>query len=590
MNYRECFQYIDDMLHRVSGLSEEKQRHFEQIMEQIQNRAQNPYLHVALIGDFSTGKSTFINAMLGQNLLKTAWQATTAVPTLIYIHDDPDVRILVETSDGGRYMLDQPPHRAYLQQKLQAEIPMDPQAAIVFLSAANEFAGRIKRILVHTPGFEGLRRICVIDTPGVNPGDEKAENHAERTCHVLRNDADATIILFQSEQVYTASFQRFLKEYAGQFMEDAIFIVTMMDLVDKNERQEVINFVGKQLRQSFKLEEPRVFSCCAKAALSNKADDESKFWAQSFYALREEIIRYIGKNRDRLIERQIAALLSQILQELDAEVAASMAAIARRKQALERRSPVNLKRDLDDAYRHFRREVRRLSKNVQAKKEYGRMFDSIFSQAVSNISACTKFYGTGRDSITGYMESFFPDDVRAAQAELSDRIAQKLAVIQKAQEQYYERCKILFLIYQTGPPETNPSRANAGNLHLEQVRIRGAMDSAAGGIANFFGQFGSLERQKEAVITSVRETLERARAANQSVFYESLTKNGERILSEAKDIENYFSAAYQKIYDEQQSLYLAESEKLRRLERSNLEVHRKLTTYLDELNQKGTTA
>ena len=49
-------------------------------MEVILKRKNQKNLQIAIVGEFSTGKSTLINAMIGKNLLKTAFMATPPFP------------------------------------------------------------------------------------------------------------------------------------------------------------------------------------------------------------------------------------------------------------------------------------------------------------------------------------------------------------------------------------------------------------------------------------------------------------------------------------------------------------------------------
>jgi len=591
MDYTECVQYVAALLRQVSGLPEEKRQRFLKMVKLIQKRLENPYLHTALIGDFSTGKSTFINALIKRELLKTAWCSTTAIPTLIYYHDQDDVQILIETYDGKRYTLNQTAQRVQLAQKLNAEIPAEPREAIALLSTTNEFADTIKYIRVRTSGFEGLRHICIIDTPGVNPGGEEARYHVKRTQDVLRKYADATIVLFQAERVYTASFQKFLKENAEHLINDALFVVTMMDLVDRDERQEVMEFAKGQLKQAFGLEHPRVYGCCARAALANRSDDESRFWAESFDRLREEVAQYITQSRRRIIHRQIVTLLTQLLQELKAEVTSSMTAIENRKKALEKNSLLDLKRELDETYRYFCRDVRALAKNVQAKKEYDGMFQDILRSAEKNISACTKAYGDGRDSIEGYLKTFFPKDMKRAQDKLSDRLNRKFEPIIQAQKRYYVQCQGLFRTYQAAVseaelPEVNQSSMNAGTFLMPEVQIRSTLNSQVSiGIVNFIGQFGMLDRYKEKTMKEIREALEAAQAENQTDFYQKLKGNGEQVLLGAKKLKDHFETEYGRIYMTQREKCETERGKLARQEQLNQEVYRKLTDYLHELKR-----
>lgn len=350
MEWSECIDYTTNVVNHLSSLTEQERRRFLKMIEKVRKRAGNPYLHVALIGDFSTGKSTFINALVKKNILKTAWQATTAVPTLIYYHKREEVRVVVETAGRERFMLDDPGQRSRLERRLNVRLPDETTDMIAFLSANNDFAGKIRHIEVRVPGFEGLRNICIIDTPGVNPGAAEAKSHVLRTQNVLTAYADATIVLFQETQVFSGSFKKFLAENAEHFMNDAIFVITMMDLAEEGGQEELMDYVKNQLRQTFGLENPLVYGCCAKAVVSGKTDQESLYWAGLFDDLRREIIRYMETHREQVIHQQMTSLLEGLIQELDAEVASNLSVIEQKKKRLDENTAADQRSQLEREY------------------------------------------------------------------------------------------------------------------------------------------------------------------------------------------------------------------------------------------------
>lgn len=350
MEWNECIEYTTNVVSHLSNLPEQKKRRFLKSIEKVHKRADSPYLHVALIGDFSTGKSTFINALVQKNILKTAWQATTAVPTLIYYHKQETVQVIVETAGRERFVLDDSGQRRQLEQRLRIQLPEETTDMIAFLSTNNDFAGKIKHVEIRVPSFEELQHICIIDTPGVNPGAKEAKSHVLRTQNVLTAYADATIVLFQETQVFSGSFKKFLEENAEHFMNDAIFIITMMDLAEEGEREVLMDYVRNQLRQTFGLEHPLVFGCCAKAAVSGKIDRESLYWAGLFDDLRREMIRYMASRRKQVINQQMTSLLESLICELDAEVASNLSVIEQKKKKLEENMAANQRSQLEREY------------------------------------------------------------------------------------------------------------------------------------------------------------------------------------------------------------------------------------------------
>lgn len=331
MDIKECIQDIEDMAGLLPEIQEQRRGSFLKRAEQIRKRADNPYLHVALIGDFSAGKSTFINALFRQDILKTSWHATTAVPTYIYSSARKEIRIMVETTDGERYRLDDPAECGRLEKKLRIQLPSGTKDILARLSASGDVAGNIKRIGVWTPGPEELRHVCVIDTPGVNPGAEEAGFHAARTRKVLGEYADAVVVLFQETQVFSGSFKKFLQENATQFMNDALFVITMMDLAKEEEREELTKYVKLQIEQCFGVENPLVYGCCARAALSGKTDEENRYWTAQFDELRDTIIQYMARHREEMIRGKLVFLLETIMAELDKETICALRDMERKR-------------------------------------------------------------------------------------------------------------------------------------------------------------------------------------------------------------------------------------------------------------------
>ena len=80
MDINECISFTSQTISNLTKILDDKKKYYSDMLKNINRRKADPFLNVALIGDFSSGKSTFINALIKQNLLKTAWMATTAIP------------------------------------------------------------------------------------------------------------------------------------------------------------------------------------------------------------------------------------------------------------------------------------------------------------------------------------------------------------------------------------------------------------------------------------------------------------------------------------------------------------------------------
>ena len=75
-----------DVINRLleNPLIKENEIYKEELVA-IQKRFEDKSFKLAVVGEFSSGKSTFINALIGKDLLKHATLETTA--TITYIHN-----------------------------------------------------------------------------------------------------------------------------------------------------------------------------------------------------------------------------------------------------------------------------------------------------------------------------------------------------------------------------------------------------------------------------------------------------------------------------------------------------------------------
>ena len=145
-------------------------------LAQIKTKNADTRLHMAVIGEFSTGKSTFINALLRDDLLEShVLQGTTTINTVIeygpalnmVVHKKNTSKDLSETGCSGDEIREQIKgiHR---EEKAQA----------------------VTKVSIKHPSDFLQRGIVIIDTPGTNTPDVW---HEEVTQNALREISDIRI-------------------------------------------------------------------------------------------------------------------------------------------------------------------------------------------------------------------------------------------------------------------------------------------------------------------------------------------------------------------------------------------------------------
>lgn len=148
-------------------------------------------LLVAVMGEFSSGKSSFINAFLGSEVAPTGITPTTATVNVVQYGRDPGGRILYHSGRAREFDFPQ----LFRQ-----------------LSSLDEAAARdIAQVELHLPREE-LGRVQLVDTPGFNA---LALAHAQ-TARDFIGRADAVLWVFSAGQAGKASERRALAEIRRQ--------------------------------------------------------------------------------------------------------------------------------------------------------------------------------------------------------------------------------------------------------------------------------------------------------------------------------------------------------------------------------------
>lgn len=190
--------------------------------------ATNKRFTVAFVGEFSRGKSTLINRIIGKEILPVANLPTTAMLTRIVYGDKS--RMTVCGKDGKKIK----------------ELPVS-QDSWKGLTAANfgeqELEGSV--IVEYPDKWLGEFAIDFIDTPGAGDLEEKRAMVIERAMV----NADAAIIAIDANKALSQTEQLFIQQkIMSRGVPFVALAVTKLDLVAPNERVKVLSFLLNRLK------------------------------------------------------------------------------------------------------------------------------------------------------------------------------------------------------------------------------------------------------------------------------------------------------------------------------------------------------
>lgn len=239
--------------------------------------------NLMLVGRFSRGKSTLINAILGAAHLPTGILPLTSVITTVRYGSRKQVVL------------------NFIDRQLRQEIPLARLAEYV---TQQSNPGNVKNVAyaeIELP-VELLRRgVFFVDSPGL--GSAIAEN--TQTTERFFPEADAFVLITSYDSPLSDEENRALYRIRGT--DKTLFIiVNKQDTVGENERQQVLDYVKSQLERFSFPRTPQVFSVSAQEALQAKqARQPDRVAASGILQFEEELLRF-------LIEERAEAFLSNM--------------------------------------------------------------------------------------------------------------------------------------------------------------------------------------------------------------------------------------------------------------------------------------
>ena len=249
-------------------------------------------LRVVVVGEFNAGKSSFINALLGEVVAPVGVLPTTAtVNRLVWA---PDRFVRIERRAG----FDEPDRvvsHADLRQTLSG---LDP--------------GSIERATIYAP-LEPLRRIELVDTPGFNAPDPR---HSERARAAFR-DAHVAIWLLDAAQPLKESERAILAEIRGL----EVPLLVLLNKVDRLSDEQAVSATVQHVTEGLagagiELEEPPV-ALSARLALEGRSSPQAfarSRWTDVERLVEDVLVNRSSALRERALRRRFREITARFAQ------------------------------------------------------------------------------------------------------------------------------------------------------------------------------------------------------------------------------------------------------------------------------------
>jgi ribosome biogenesis GTPase A len=253
-------------------------------LKDVQTRIEEGRLRVAVLGQFKSGKSTLLNALLGTPLLPTGITPVTAIPTYISAANRP--RICVEFDDARE------PFRSQNESDF-------PNILTRYVSEAENPANRakVRRVEIAVNSTSLSDSVILVDTPGVG----STFVHNTRTAEAVLTDCDVGVFVVSADPPITEVELGYL-DSVRSLIPKIFFVLNKVDLLDDEERPVAEAFFAKVIAEYLGSHTPkRIFTVSAKQGLMAKQRGDASALAASGLGELEQALACDLANEKRAI-------------------------------------------------------------------------------------------------------------------------------------------------------------------------------------------------------------------------------------------------------------------------------------------------
>jgi ribosome biogenesis GTPase A len=304
---RDLIQILRDANAYVATPSANQAKILERL-DSLRERLATERFQLAVLGQFKRGKSTLLNALLGQSVLPIGVVPVTAIPTFLESAATPRIRV---THVSGKVEEFEPTSTEALREKLTAFVTEEANPRNIL---------NVARIDAFLPAELLERGVVLVDTPGVG----STHRHQTAAADAILPECDAALFVVSADPPITQIEIEYLARIR-QTVARLIVVLNKIDIVEAHEREKAATFLRDALVDHAGLDPfTPIFRLSARDALRAKeSDDPEAFKSSGFVDLEKHLIQFLASEKcetlNAAVARKAAALVAQL--KLETEIA-----------------------------------------------------------------------------------------------------------------------------------------------------------------------------------------------------------------------------------------------------------------------------
>lgn len=324
-DFEDYRQQLADALDRLAAVGTGRaSRHLEEGAAELAKRLADERFTVVVAGEFKRGKTTFVNALLGIELLPAAVVPLTSIVTAVTYAEEP--RAEVRFLDGRREAIEPDVLERYVTERGNPDNKLGVDRALVRYPAAFLRGG-----------------VYLVDTPGVGSVYRRNTDAA----YAFMPESDAAIFLTSADPPISESERSFLRDVQAESAR-MFFVLNKIDYLSERDRAESLAFTHEGIREAIG-REAVVFPVSARQALEAKvAGNETAVAASGLSVFEEKFAEFLLRDKGAAIICSVGGHATALLANESNAIRIEEASLDRPLDELERTS-ADLSRVFDDA-------------------------------------------------------------------------------------------------------------------------------------------------------------------------------------------------------------------------------------------------
>jgi len=306
-NLDDCLVEVVSCLDRLgSDYSDNKNA-----LNLLSGRLKKGQFRLAVLGQFKRGKSTLLNALLGDTVLPTDILPVTAIPTYIsyseiltaqvYFTNERDSKSFSASQDGT------------LAEFL---------AEYVTEAGNPNNKNHVERVELGHPAELLQHGVVLIDTPGIG----STYKHNTEVAYQILPQCDAALFLVSPDPPITEVELDYLREICQQ-LPRTFYLLNKIDFLDESDRVASLSFLADQLAPLLSAV-PQILPVSAKKGLNARLQGDSDGWQQSgMYQVDQNLIEFFAKEKQQILLDSIRKKITDQINQVSLRVQLSLRAL-----------------------------------------------------------------------------------------------------------------------------------------------------------------------------------------------------------------------------------------------------------------------